>query len=109
MHRADCDWRRNFPSRLSKRQSVHFVFRIFTEYPIPYFYLTIGTLMGFRGNPLLVLAVLSSVPAAVNCFAMAKQMGVDAQITAFGVSITSLLSVVSIFISVYVIKLLGLA
>ena len=57
----------------------------------------------------MVLAIMSASPAAVNCFAMAKQMGVSAEISAYGISISSVLSVFSIFISVYLIKFFGLA
>ena len=75
----------------------------------PVFFLTAAILAGFRGNHLMVIAIMSSSPAAVNCFAMAKQIGVNAEISAFGISITSILSLLSIFISVYTLKLLGLA
>lgn len=75
----------------------------------PAFILTVAALFGYRGNHLLVLAVMSASPAAVNCFPMAKQMGVSAEISAYGISITSILSIFSIFISVYLIQFLGLA
>ena len=75
----------------------------------PIFMLTVASLFGWRGNNLLVLAVMSSTPAAVNCFAMAKQMGADSEIAAYGVSLTSFVSIFSVFLSVYTVKLLGLA
>ena len=75
----------------------------------PAFVLITATLFGWRGNHLMVLAIMSASPAAVNCFAMAKQMGVSAEISAYGISISSVLSVFSIFISVYLIKFFGLA
>ncbi len=75
----------------------------------PAFVLTVAALFGYRGNHLLVLAVMSASPSAVNCFPMAKQMGVSAEISAYGISITSILSIFSIFISVYLIQFLGLA
>ncbi len=75
----------------------------------PLLMLTAGYFAGFRGDSMLVLAVMSSTPAAVNCFAMAKQMGADAEISAYGVSFTSIFSVVSVFVSVYIIKILGIA
>ena len=75
----------------------------------PLFILTAGYLAGFRGDSMLVLAVMSSTPAAVNCFAMAKQMGADAEISAFGVSFTSIVSIFSVFASVYILKALGIA
>ena len=75
----------------------------------PAFVLITAALFGWRGNHLMVLAIMSASPAAVNCFAMAKQMGVSAEISAYGISISSVLSVFSIFISVYLIKFFGLA
>lgn len=75
----------------------------------PAFILSFAILFGWRGNYLMVLAIMSAAPAAVNCFAMAKQMGVSAEISAYGISISSILSVASIFISVYLMKWFGLA
>ena len=75
----------------------------------PLFILVTAYLFGVRGDNLLVLAVMSSTPAAVNCFAMSKQMGADAEISAYGVSLTSIASIVSVFLAVYLMKALGLA
>ncbi len=75
----------------------------------PAFVLITAALFGYRGNHLLVLAIMSAAPSAVNCFAMAKQMGVSAEISAYGISITSILSIFSIFVSVYIVQFLGLA
>ena len=75
----------------------------------PSLFLTAAILMDFRGNELIITAILSAAPAAVNCFVMAKKMGANADISAFGVSFTSVISMLSIFLSVYLIKLFGLA
>ncbi len=75
----------------------------------PAFILICAILFGFRGNHLMVLAIMSASPAAVNCFAMAKQMGVSAEITAYGISLTTIFSIFSIFISVYLIRFFNLA
>lgn len=75
----------------------------------PFLFLTIGALFGYRDYHLMILAIISASPAAVNCFVMAKNMGVDSDISAYGVSLTSIVSLMSIFVSVYLIKLFGLA
>ena len=75
----------------------------------PALYLGAAILLGFRGNELIITAILSATPAAVNCFVMAKKLGVDSDISAYGVSLTALLSIGSIFICVYLLKLFGLA
>ncbi len=75
----------------------------------PLLYSGAAILLGFRGDALIITAILSATPAAVNCFVMAKKLGVDPDISAYGVSLTALLSIGSIFVCVYLIKLLGLA
>ncbi len=75
----------------------------------PVLFLGTAVLLGFRGNFLIITAILSATPAAINCFVMAKKMGADADISAYGVSLTALCSIVSIFCSVYLLKFFGLA
>ncbi len=75
----------------------------------PLWVIVIGILFGYRNDYLMVIAIMSSAPAAVNCFVMAKKMNVSADISAFGVSLTSIFSIFSVFICVYLIKLFGLA
>lgn len=75
----------------------------------PVLYLGTAILLGFRGDALIITAILSATPAAVNCFVMAKKLGVDPDISAYGVSLTALLSIGSIFVCVYLLKLFGLA
>ncbi len=75
----------------------------------PLWFVGIGLLAGYRGDAIMVLAIMSSAPAAVNCFVMAKKMNVSADISAFGVSLTSIFSIFSVFVCVYLIKLFGLA
>ena len=75
----------------------------------PILFIFAAILLGFRGNEVIITAILSAAPAAVNCFVMAKKMGADAEISAFGVSFTSVFSLFSIFLSVYLIKLFGIA
>ena len=75
----------------------------------PALFLGTAILLGFRGNALIITSILSATPAAVNCFVMAKKLGVDPDISAYGVSLTSLVSIGSIFLCVYLVKLFGLA
>lgn len=75
----------------------------------PILFILAGVLAGYRGDALMILAIISASPAAVNCFVMAKSMGADGNISAYGVSLTSIASMISVFFSIYIIKLLGLA
>ena len=75
----------------------------------PAFIVGAAILFGFRGDALLALAILSATPAAVNCFVMAKKMGVSESISAFGISFTGIASLLSVFLSVFILKASGLA
>lgn len=75
----------------------------------PILFLGAAILLGFRGDMLIITAILSATPAAVNCFVMAKKLGVDADISAYGVSLSALVSIVSVLASIYLLKLFGLA
>lgn len=75
----------------------------------PVLFLGCAILLGFRGDMLTITAILSATPAAVNCFVMAKKLGADPDISAYGISLTSLLSIGGVFVSVYLLKLFGLA
>ena len=75
----------------------------------PILLLGAAILLGFRGDMLIITAILSATPAAVNCFVMAKKLGVDADISAYGVSLSALVSIVSVLASIYLLKLFGLA
>ncbi|MBO5408812.1 MAG: AEC family transporter [Clostridia bacterium] len=75
----------------------------------PVLFLMSAVCLGYRGDFLVITAILSATPSAVNCFVMAKKMGADPDISAYGVSLTCLCSIVSIFCSVYFLKLFGLA
>ena len=75
----------------------------------PAFVLGCAILFGFRGDALPTLAIMSATPAAVNCYVMAKKMGVDPEITAFGISFTTIVSLFSIFLSIFLLRTTGLA
>ena len=74
----------------------------------PLFVVGVAVLLGFRGNELMVLTIMSAAPSAVNCFVMAKKMGVSANISAFGVSFTSIASLLSMVVCVFVLRTTGL-
>lgn len=74
----------------------------------PILFILAGVLFGYSGDRLIILAIIASAPAAINCFVMAKNMGVDSDISAYGVSITSIVSMFSVFLSVYFIRIMGL-
>lgn len=74
----------------------------------PVLFLGAAILLGFRGDALIITAILSATPAAVNAFVMAKKLGVDPDISAYGVSLTCLCSIGSIFTCVYLLKLFAL-
>ncbi len=80
----------------------------FRNFLAPLLFLSAAILLGFRGDMLTITAILSGSPAAVNCFVMAKKMGADPDISAYGVSLSALFSIISIFVSVYCLKLFGL-
>lgn len=75
----------------------------------PAFILGSAILLGFRGDALSVLAIMSATPSAVNCFVMAKKMGVSGNISAFGISFSSLFSLFSVFASIFILKIAGVA
>lgn len=75
----------------------------------PIFILIPAVILGFRGNSLLVLAVLGSTPPAINCHAMAAKMGVSSEVTACAISASTIVSMVSVFLSVFILKISGLA
>ena len=75
----------------------------------PLFVIGSAILLGFRGDALMTLVIVSATPSAINCYVMAKQMGVSENISAFGISFTSLFSLVGIFTSVFLLKISGLA
>ena len=75
----------------------------------PLFILGSAILLGFRGEVLITLAIFSATPSAVNCYVMAKKMGVSGTISAFGISFSSLFSLLSVFLSIFILKTTGLA
>ena len=96
-------------SGFQKNRSYILLALFFRNILAPILFLGSGILLGWRGECLIITAILSATPAAVNCFVMAKKLGADADISAYGVSLTSIFSIISIFSSVYLLKFFGLA
>ncbi|MBS99940.1 MAG: transporter [Oceanospirillaceae bacterium] len=67
----------------------------------------IAWLLGFEGQDLAILMVLFASPTAAASFIMAKAMGANAKLAANVVLTTTLGSVVTLSISIYLIRLLG--
>ncbi len=61
-------------------------------------------LLGMRGLSLVTLMSIFASPAAVSSFTMAKEEGADEQLAAGVVAATTLLSIVTVFIWIYVLK-----
>lgn len=68
----------------------------------------LGVLMGFRAETLTPVLIYFGAPTAVSSFPMAQQMGGDGELSASLVVFTSALSILTIFIWVFVLKTLAL-
>ncbi|MFN3880219.1 MAG: AEC family transporter [Nitrincola lacisaponensis] len=70
--------------------------------------LTFGAwLVGFRGQDLTVMMILFACPTAAASFVMAKTMGANAQLTANIILTTTLGSVLTLSLAIYIASLLG--
>jgi predicted permease len=69
----------------------------------------VGTmyLMGFRGAELIIALIFFGSSTAVNSFIMAKEMGSDANLTSGIVVSTTGLSVITLFMGLYLLKSFG--
>jgi malate permease and related proteins len=64
-------------------------------------------LLGFRGEALLGLMVLFASPTAVSSYTMAQQMGADGKLAGQLVAFTTGVSLLTIFLFVFLFKQLG--
>lgn len=71
---------------------------------IPVIALSIAILMGFRGVELGCLMLVFGSPTAVSSYPMAEKMGADAEIASAIVVFTSIFSIVSVFISIFLLR-----
>jgi malate permease and related proteins len=70
----------------------------------PLIVVLIAILVGFRGYELGAIFILFSSSSAVTCYLMAKEMNSDYELTGDVVLITSLFSVITIFIGLYLLR-----
>jgi len=75
---------------------------------VPLVVVTVAALLGFRGIELGVILVLFSSPTAVSSYIMAKNMGSDHNLASQILLYTTVLSVITMFIAIFIVKSLGL-
>lgn len=74
---------------------------------VPLIFIPIAIYLGFRNVELASVMIMLSAPVAVSSFTMAEQMDADGDLAAQLVVFTSILSVITIFIYIFVMKQLG--
>ena len=75
---------------------------------VPFAFLPLGALLGFRGQSLCAIMVTFAAPSAVASYPMAVAMGADGQLAGQLVCTTTVLSVITIFLWTFAFKSLGL-
>ena len=73
----------------------------------PGLFLSLGALLGFRGVAFVSLIGVFASPTAVNSFTMAQQMGGDAELAGDIVVTTSAVSILTMFLWIFLFKSLG--
>ena len=74
----------------------------------PLIMVTLGVLLGLRAEMLVPVLIFFGAPTAVSSFPMAQQMDGDGELAAALVVFTSALSILTIFLWVFVLKTIGL-
>ena len=74
---------------------------------VPLIFVPIGICLGFRDVELATIMIMLSAPVAVSSFTMAEQMDGDGDLAAQLVVFTSMFSVITIFIYIFIMKQLG--
>ena len=75
----------------------------------PILFVGLMYLMGYRGDHLLVALILFGAPTAMGTYAMACAMDGDDELASGTVAITSVLSILTMFIFIFLFKELGVA
>lgn len=75
---------------------------------VPAIMLALAALLGFRGAELGVIIILFGAPGAISSYPMAEAMGGDGQLAASQVVLTTIFSMGSLFIMIYISKLLAI-
>ena len=76
------------------------------QFVVPFVMLTLAVLCGFRNEALGVLLICFGAPCAVSSYPMAQAMGGDAELAAGQVVLTTVFSMATMFIFIYLGKLL---
>ena len=74
---------------------------------VPMIMLSIAVALGFEAAPLAVLIVVFASPIAVSSYVMAKNANADYELAAQLIVVTSLFAVVTVFLFIYVFRILG--
>ena len=74
----------------------------------PLFSLTVAALCGFRGESLACILAAFGAPMAVSSFSMAQEMDADSQLAAQGVVVTSGTCLLTLFVWVFLLSVIGL-
>lgn len=70
----------------------------------PAIFIGAAVLLGFRGGELAVILGIFSAPVAISSFTMAQEMGGDATLSAQIIVFTSLLSILTIFLLIFLLR-----
>lgn len=73
----------------------------------PLIFVTLAVILGFRGPALGAILITFASPAAASSYPMAQQMGSDAELTAEHIVFSSTLSVLTVFLFIFVLKSIG--
>jgi predicted permease len=74
---------------------------------VPLLFVAVTLLLGYRGVPVTTAMALSIVPTAVSTFVMAQEMEADAILAGQIVAVTSVLSIITVFLWVLILDGLG--
>lgn len=75
---------------------------------IPVLALMGALLLGFSTEQACVFFILACTPTSVSSYIMAKEMGSDAQLTSQAIIVTTAVSIVTIFLGVFILRNLGM-
>lgn len=76
---------------------------------IPAVFVTAAFLLGYRGDYLLIALIIFGAPTAMSTYTMACTMDGDEALASATVAVTSLLSIASMFLFIFLLKQLGVA
>lgn len=76
---------------------------------IPACALTVFYLLGYRGDHLLVVMIIFGAPSAVTTYALASAMNGDEELASEIVAVTSVVSILTVFLFIFLLKQLGVA